>query len=453
MKEARKHIPCDERPNMIMEKEEKTNQLNTKFSKSLGNARTFKAKYFLDIEKLTEKSHELENELKNLKFSLEGCHELQSKYEELVQEMYIKEKENEEEKCKNFELTKKWNDKKLEVQAGLGYLGKDQADFFEKKEKKKFLDPVLNLFDQKSLVSEEPNTSKLITSYIQYINKFHHIFDQGDFNLAAQLAVNSPNCILRNYSTFLKFKNVSSSSGINSPSGIYCKALINSSLVDNKLCSNLCSEIITCAVSTNDTKLTEHWLQSSVITLTVDIGHLLYAACKCCTKCTCGWTYLALNVYSQVKNYKGVVSCHLKVNNFKHVSRYIQKSNFSKKEFRLMITNYPDVQLLYLFSPFSHENSIVTLPGVISCLLLRSDGERILNVLQEVSANGLHSKSLLTCLLKETLDDDMGEKKWNKVLKICEAVDYDLAEELLSSLITRKCLNNAMTFCILDYIS
>ena len=128
--------------------------------------------------------------------------------------------------------------------------------------------------------------------------------------------------------------------------------------------------------------------------------------------------------------------------------------DFSPGEFKELIADYPQIQFSYLWSDVTAEKPYVSLPGIISVFLHQKMNDSIINVLNDVYTKGLHGESLLGCLLKETVYDDMGEEKWASVLNICKYSDhFELAEELYSSLITRYCLNNATIFCLRDYIS
>lgn len=316
-------------------------------------------------------------------------------------------------------------------------------------------EPLLPLFEEKKFDSDEPKDQKLVSSCILYLNRFYFEFQKGNFKLAAQLAANSPHGILRNYTTYLMFKNNADTHHTKQhPSFHYCEALIKTSFFDGIVEENLSIEIIKCGISYGDATLVKFWLSSVILTMSKSVADFLYSTCKCELRCYCAWTLLALQVYGSLDNLTGMILCHLKLNNFNHVKRYLYKNNISKMELKKMMTDQPYIQLSYLLCDVRVDKCCITVPGVVRCLLDNKMHENLINLLLHIVFNSLHGKSLFDCLLHETVDDDMGDSGWDEVVDLCHLFGKQkLAEELHACLITRECLENASIFCLRYYIS
>ena len=318
-------------------------------------------------------------------------------------------------------------------------------------------DPFLPYIQQGMFHSDEPKDCKQVNEFVKYVKQFHVCFEKKDYEIAAQMAANSPDGILRNYQVLCQFadQNVVGDSS-NDPVLLFCKALMNTSSNSELLSAKLSLEILRCALDKEEINLARHWLSNRIFNIVIPVGDLLYESCKCLAKCKCGLISLALEVYTKLNVSKKIVQCHLKLENFETMFNCMENNSFTIHDYKQLFVINPNTQFFHLLnsSSINNKKSLMSLPAAVSIFMDKNMFTDVIDLLSAVFKDGLNGKSLMVCLLNETYDDHMGEDQWQKVLNLCKVTGYfDIAEELYACLCTRVCLENATYYCLLDYIS
>ncbi|XP_038607468.1 clathrin heavy chain linker domain-containing protein 1, partial [Tachyglossus aculeatus] len=291
--------------------------------------------------------------------------------------------------------------------------------------------------DAAHLIEDDPSKAREAEDLLDYIERFHELFSQGQYEVAALFAINSPRGILRNIEIMNIFKGVGKPKGEVLPLLLFFEALFSTSrAVKRPVDAVLTLEGIKCALSEKRLDLVIHWVTQQRLTFSEETGdviynyeaHNLYNRAKCLA--------LAQIVYSECAVPRKAALCMCKQGQIYGAVKYIQQvQNFSLDDFIFLIKNCPSIELVKCLTQGRNGKQGALSFGLVILILLSSELKKLgFQVLLEVSAGG--KSSLEEIMLRDTVCMVEG---WKEIADACLANGHPkLSQEILSVLVAQE---------------
>jgi hypothetical protein len=314
---------------------------------------------------------------------------------------------------------------------------------------------------------DEPSKKHAIDNLIEYVDIFEEVMERREYPVAAMFAANSPKGCLRQIDTLKQFKESSqltstasrrrnrsvrritsrattnrsySSSDSERPSNaplfLYCSALMETGSEFEPLSGAMSREVIDCAIKYADIRTVRYWLAKKCLRLTPPLGDTLFEACTCQRQCRCGFTALAIDVFSKLQVKQKVAVSLLKLNAVSTLMRHASDVNFEWKDYKEVFCHQPSYELYTAMlksaniEPAGHMP--ISLPGAINVLLengLYSDVIRLLDSMTDLQSD--QQMSLLTGMMEEKASDgQIANPSSNPVVESHPNIDHSLTVHL-----------------------
>uniref|UniRef100_F7FRC9 Clathrin heavy chain linker domain-containing protein 1 n=1 Tax=Ornithorhynchus anatinus TaxID=9258 RepID=F7FRC9_ORNAN len=252
--------------------------------------------------------------------------------------------------------------------------------------------------DTAHLIEDDPSKAREAEDLLDYLERFHELFSQGQYEVAALFAINSPRGILRNIEIMNIFKGASKQKGKVLPLLLFFEALFKTSrAVKHPVDAALTLEGIKCALSEQRLDLVIHWVTQQRLTFSEETGdviynyeaHNLYNRAKCLA--------LAQMVYSECTVPKKAALCMCKQGQIYGAVEYIQQIKyFSLDDFIFLIKNCPSIELIKCLTQGRNGQQGALSFGLVILILFSAELEKIgFQLLLEIYAKGKNVPQLV----------------------------------------------------------
>ncbi|CAH1791061.1 unnamed protein product [Owenia fusiformis] len=274
-----------------------------------------------------------------------------------------------------------------------------------------------------SFEDDDPTKEKEAEMILEYIEKFNELFEERLYEEAATHAANSPKGILRTPETLWKFKDAKVEIGHRSPLLAFCEAIMSNVLaLGIKPSAPMSLECVRTVLDQNRVDLLSHWISQDRLTLTEELGDVIFEFCKCRSLCTCSCQALAQRVYSTVAAHSKVVLCLIKQGRVKSALEYAKvKADFAHGDFMDLLRLSPSGELAHALID-SEELGMGTLPiGMVVKTLLGTeaeiDGLQIIHDIYLQSPRDTPEQSALRKLIFD--DTSISPDEWMEIANAC----------------------------------
>ncbi|XP_066282329.1 clathrin heavy chain linker domain-containing protein 1-like [Branchiostoma lanceolatum] len=291
-----------------------------------------------------------------------------------------------------------------------------------------------------SFEDDDPNKEKEAEMLLEYIDKFHELFDEQCYQDAAIHAANSPKGILRTPETMAKFKAVGTEALL-----AYCEALMSSvSALSHLPSPEVCLECVRCALSQHRLDLVTHWIAQNSLLLTEEIANALceYADQNPLSSPVC--LALAQAVFTAIQAHRQVAVCMCRQGKVYNMVEYAHGTGtFHKADWAHVLQTCPSLELARsLIRPYNDQPPALQLGQAVSTLLQTEDYMTGLKLLQETHDKfpaGSSSGSLHHAVFD---DRTTTYESWLHIAETAEQHGYeDVGLELLTTIIVKYVLN------------
>ncbi|XP_078672231.1 clathrin heavy chain linker domain-containing protein 1-like [Branchiostoma floridae x Branchiostoma belcheri] len=291
-----------------------------------------------------------------------------------------------------------------------------------------------------SFEDDDPNKEKEAEMLLEYIDKFHELFDEECYQDAAIHAANSPKGILRTPETMAKFKDVGSEALL-----AYCEALMSSvSALSHLPSPEVCLECVRCALSQHRLDLVTHWIAQNSLQLTEEIANALceYADQNPLSGPVC--LALAQAVFTAIQAHREAAVCMCRQGKVYNMVEYAYGTGaFHTADWSHVLQTCPSLELARsLIQPYNDQPPALQLGQAVSTLLQTEDyliGLRLLQETHDKFPTGSPSGSLHHAVFE---DSTTTYESWLHIAETAEQHGYeDVGLELLTTIIVKYVLN------------
>eukprot|EP00058_Branchiostoma_floridae_P011381 XP_002596869.1 hypothetical protein BRAFLDRAFT_284614 [Branchiostoma floridae] len=287
-----------------------------------------------------------------------------------------------------------------------------------------------------SFEDDDPNKEKEAEMLLEYIDKFHELFDEECYQDAAIHAANSPKGILRTPETMAKFKDVGTEALL-----AYCEALMSSvSALSHLPSPEVCLECVRCALSQHRLDLVTHWIAQNSLLLTEEIANALceYADQNPLSGPVC--LALAQAVFTAIQAHRQAAVCMCRQGKVYNMVEYAHGTGtFHTADWEHVLQTCPSLELARsLTRPYNDQPPALQLGQAVSTLLQTEDYMIGLQLLQET-----HDRFPSGHLHHAVFDDSTTTyESWLHIAETAEQHGYeDVGLELLTTIIVKYVLN------------
>uniref|UniRef100_A0AAY5ENT5 Clathrin heavy chain linker domain-containing protein 1 n=1 Tax=Electrophorus electricus TaxID=8005 RepID=A0AAY5ENT5_ELEEL len=262
------------------------------------------------------------------------------------------------------------------------------------------------------LEEDDPNTVNESELLVDYIKRFMHMFEAGDYEAAAFHAARSPHGVLRNTETMERFKSVTVNDGGLPPLLLYFQALMISAQPGKQLLGEtLCLEGVHCALQHGYIDLITFWVTQHRLTYSEELGDVLCSHGDKDPRIADTCLALAHIIYTTCGVLRKTALCMCKRGLTIGALEFIYQNNFTLDDTMFVLKGCPSLTLLQgLTQKYGSKPALLSVGYVC------------------------HS------LLKKAILDDMmcGTESWSEIAARCEQMNRPhLAQEIISTLLSQ----------------
>ncbi|XP_026887285.2 clathrin heavy chain linker domain-containing protein 1 isoform X1 [Electrophorus electricus] len=285
------------------------------------------------------------------------------------------------------------------------------------------------------LEEDDPNTVNESELLVDYIKRFMHMFEAGDYEAAAFHAARSPHGVLRNTETMERFKSVTVNDGGLPPLLLYFQALMISAQPGKQLLGEtLCLEGVHCALQHGYIDLITFWVTQHRLTYSEELGDVLCSHGDKDPRIADTCLALAHIIYTTCGVLRKTALCMCKRGLTIGALEFIYQNNFTLDDTMFVLKGCPSLTLLQgLTQKYGSKPALLSVGYVCHSLLSSYLEDLAFQLLEKIIADGPGS------LEKAILDDMMcGTESWSEIAARCEQMNRPhLAQEIISTLLSQ----------------
>ncbi|XP_078086008.1 clathrin heavy chain linker domain-containing protein 1-like isoform X5 [Mustelus asterias] len=394
----------------------------------------------INVDDLCKHLRKLEKKLNDLRFAKETKYVPVEIKTELIQDINRQMQQWDELVMLNKELKLRYKRLKLvaDAVAAWGHSGK-------KVSLTKFILPSLteanSLEEVDSLWPElfddnDPGKINESAYLLEYVERFHKLFNDKQYKAAAMHVANCPRGILNNLEVMERFKAVTEYEGNISPLLQFFEAVMGSlSIIKHSPNAKMSLEGVECALKHNRLDLIINWIKQQRLTYSETLGDVIYnyGDTKLRSKDTC--MALAQIVYNKCNVYKKAALCMCMCGQISGAMTYIHESKrFSLDDYLFLLSKCPSTELIQCLTHEWNGNPAVFSTGIAVLWLISNDHKEVgFHLLKEVYDSG--QGALEQIILNDThctLED------WQDIADACNIQNYNALADSIFTVLTSQ---------------
>lgn len=288
--------------------------------------------------------------------------------------------------------------------------------------------------------SDDPSKEKEAEMMLEYIEKFNELLEDRLYDEAAMHAANSPKGILRTPETLLRFKDMKGMTTATgrSPLLAFCDSMMSTvPAYETRPSVFMSLECVKCSLEENRLDLLSHWISQDRLTLTKELGDMIYtfhhSHANRSNKCLA----LAQQVFTEIEHHTLAVICMVKQGHLKQALEYAQqRARLKEKDYAEVLREVPSLQLAAsLFSKNLRGNHLLPLGMILSTLIRASAfgiGLKLLENLHITPQDAADDSSSIRHAVFE--DTKTSADVWLEIIQECQIHNSkDIGIELLAA--------------------